>query len=248
SVTGQLLPLEAVNRDADGQIISIEEAYQNSGSQEARGVDLGLQYVIETRFGVFTWLTQATYLDSFQFSQLPGETERELRSGFLPGVDPDEGYLKWKANSRIDWAWHGFDLVTTVHYLDGFHEILARDSSFPDGKKEHYIKQTWFFDVQASYNFTFAPPVETQPVAGYAKDSQDITSSGDGQPAQSASAQTANFALPIWKRVLNNTIVTIGCNDVFGQDPPHAGTTTNYADFLYDPTGRFVYVSLTKKF
>ncbi|MEO7723419.1 MAG: hypothetical protein ABIU29_01835, partial [Chthoniobacterales bacterium] len=167
---------------------------------------------------------------------------------FLPGTEANEGYLKWRANSRIDWAWHGFDLVSTVHYLDGFHEVLNRDSSFPDGKKEHYIKQTWFFDVQASYDFTFAPPVETQPVAGYAKDAQEITSASGGQPVESAPTQTANFALPVWKRLLNNTTLTIGCNNVFGHDPPDAATATNYADFLYDPTGRFVYVSLTKKF
>ena len=38
----------------------------------------------------------------------------------------DEGYLKWKANSQIDWIWKGLDLGMTVHYLDGFHEILAK--------------------------------------------------------------------------------------------------------------------------
>ncbi len=248
SVTGQLLPLEQVNRGADGEIVSIEEAFQNSGSQKARGIDFGVQYQVETRVGTFTWLTQASYLDSFQFAQLPGETERELRGGSLPGSDADEAYLKWRANSRIDWAWHGFDLVNTVHYLDGFHEVLNRGSNFPDGKKEHYVKQTWFFDVQASYNFSFVAPVETQPVAGYAKDAQEITSASGGQAVESASAQTANFALPVWKRLLHNTTLTIGCNNVFGHDPPDAATATNYADFLYDPTGRFVYVSLTKKF
>ena len=39
----------------------------------------------ETQFGIFTSLTQATYLDSFQFAEVPGDTEVELRSGILPG-------------------------------------------------------------------------------------------------------------------------------------------------------------------
>ncbi|HEY4283462.1 MAG TPA: TonB-dependent receptor, partial [Chthoniobacterales bacterium] len=82
---GQSLPLEKVNRDANGEIVSIELAYQNGGSQKARGVDFGIQYQIESRFGVFTWLTQATYLDSFQFAEVPTDTEVELRSGVLPG-------------------------------------------------------------------------------------------------------------------------------------------------------------------
>ncbi len=241
SVTGQLLPLEAVNRDPNGQIVSIEEAYQNAGSQKARGIDFGLQYQIETRFGVFTWLTQASYLDSFQFAQLPGEKERELRSGLLPIFFSDEAYLEWRANSRVDWAWHGYNLGVTAHYLDGFHEILF------DGR-EHYVKQTWFFDLQGSYSFNFVAPVEAQPVAGYSKDTRDMTVSHDGQSVESAVAQTAHSALPIWKRLLHDTTVTIGCNNVFGQDPPDALSDVRYPAFLYDSTGRFVYIGLTKKF
>ena len=41
-------------------------------------------------------------------------------------------------------------------------------------------------------------------------------------------------------------MVTIGCNDIFGQDPPKS--IGGYPVFAYDPTGRFVYVSVTKKF
>ena len=57
SIAGQSLPLESVSRDANGEIVSIELAYQNGGSQKARGVDFGIQYQIESRFGVFTWLS-----------------------------------------------------------------------------------------------------------------------------------------------------------------------------------------------
>jgi hypothetical protein len=134
-------------------------------------VDFGIQYQIQTQFGVFTSLTQATYLDSFQFAEVPGDTELELRSGQLPGFLSDEAHLKWRANSRLDWAWHGFDLATTVHYLDGFHESINFNFGIPfnQGIFEHYVKQTWFFDVQASYNFVFVPAVETAAVPGYSK-------------------------------------------------------------------------------
>ena len=252
-IPGQSLPLEKVNRGADGEIASIELAYENSGSQKARGADFGLQYQIQTQFGTFTSLTQTTYLDSFQFAQLPGQAEIELRGRAPfngPGGGSDEGYLKWKANSRLDWAWHGFDLGVTAHYLDGFHEILntTRDSGipFPNGLKEHYVKETWFFDVQLSYNFTFAARVENQPVAGYSTDAKEAGSAKN--VSEPAVAQAASYRLPCWKNLLNNTKITLGCNNVFGHDPPDARATANYADFLYDSTGRFVYVSLTKKF
>ena len=53
------------------------------------------------------------------------------------------------------------------------------------------------------------------------------------------------------KNLLKSTSLTIGCNNVFGQDPPKAygggGSGTGYPGFIYDATGRFVYVTLTKK-
>jgi hypothetical protein len=69
--------------------------------------------------------------------------------------------------------------------------------------------------------------------------------------ALTRSLRSCDFYLaqtPCWKNLVNGTTVTLGCNNVFGHDPPDAFTTTNYPDFLYDSTGRFVYVSLTKKF
>ena len=63
---GTLLPGEIVLHDpASGEVTRIIKTYQNGGSQTARGVDLGLQYQVPTSFGIFTSLTQVTYLDSF---------------------------------------------------------------------------------------------------------------------------------------------------------------------------------------
>src|SRR5204863_8656555 len=56
SVSGDLLPGEAVIRNANGEIVLIENPFQNAGSQKARGVDFGLSYQVESRFGTFTWL------------------------------------------------------------------------------------------------------------------------------------------------------------------------------------------------
>jgi outer membrane receptor protein involved in Fe transport len=59
--------------------------------------------------------------------------------------------------------------------------------------------------------------------------------------------------MPCWKTVLNNTTLTVGVNDIFGEDPPHEigfedGNSIGYPGFLYDNLGRFVYVELKKKF
>jgi hypothetical protein len=57
---------------------------------------------------------------------------------------------------------------------------------------------------------------------------------------------TANAALSLWKRALRGTAITLGCTNIFDHDPPHSND--NFPRFIYDPTGRFIYVSLKKRF
>jgi iron complex outermembrane receptor protein len=238
-------PGESVERNADGTISRIFTPFVNSGNTQTNGIDMGLQYVYPTKYGTFTSVTNATWVNTYQMATFANLPQKEL-NGYTtdPGASND-GYLKWKGVSRLDWAWNGWDLVWTTNFLDGFHDRK------PNGTL-HYTSQTWFFDGQLSYDFTFVPPVENQPVAGYSKDAKDVTMGKDGKATESAVTQTATVALPIWKQVLNGTTITLGCNDIFGQDPPTAygfgGNSTKYPGFLYDATGRFVYVQLTKKF
>jgi hypothetical protein len=95
----------------------------------------------------------------------------------------------------------------------------------------------------------FTPPVEPQPVAGYSKGGKEVVASKDGKAVES----TAAYSMPCWKTILNNSTVTIGCNNIFGQDPPHAfgffsSNLVNYPGSTYDNLGRFWYVELKKKF
>jgi len=239
---GALLPGEMVLRNpATGEPARIIETYQNGQSQRARGVDLSLQYQWATRFGTFTSLTQATYLDSFRQALIAGAPTAEV-SGNAIGVS-DDAYLRWKGISRLDWTWRGLDIVGTARYFDGFHE-------FTSGGRNHWVSQTWFFDAQATYDFTFVGPVEPQTVAGYSKDAKSIAMNENKGALEAA--RSTNYSVINWKKALNDTSITIGCNNVFGQDPPKAygfgGSSTGYPGFIYDATGRFVYVTLRKRF
>src|SRR4029077_3658549 len=103
--------------------------------------------------------------------------------------------------------------------------------------------------VQASYSLIFTPPVEAAPVAGYSKGGKEVVTSKDGKQVET----TAAYSMPCWKTILNNSTVTLGCNDVFGQDPPtmfgvNQSNANNYPAFAYDNIGRFWYVELKKKF
>ena len=233
NAAGQSLPLERVTRDPlTHEITFVEDAFENAGSRKAIGADFGLDYQLQTRIGTFTSDTQVTYLESLQFAETPDTPEQELRAGtFLSNT----GALRWKGNSRLDWAWNGFGMDMTAYYLDGFHETLFRNSTgLPFS---HWVSQTWMFDVRASYTFNFVP----EAVSSSALDGK--------QAAPATNGSTASYGCSSWKRWLNGTTIVLGCNNVFGQDPPEAaGSVRKYPGFLYDPTGRFVYVSLTKKF
>ncbi|HEY8669731.1 MAG TPA: TonB-dependent receptor, partial [Terriglobales bacterium] len=209
--SGTLLPGEVVERDAGGFITRVIIPEQNLGAQEARGFDFGLQYQKETPWGIFTWFNQATYLDEFLFPQ--------FAKGNLAGRTTDlgasnEGYYKWRGDSRLDWAWNSFDVATTAHFIDGFHERLG-------DLREHYVHQEWLFDVQGSYDFSgLLPTVQNQPVPGYAKDTKEVTQGKDGPNSETAATQTANYSLLTWQRWVKGLTITVGCNNVFGTDPP----------------------------
>ncbi len=244
-IDGALLPGEIVQRDPAGFISRIFVPFINSGGVKANGIDFGVQYVYPTSFGTFTSLTNASWLNSYQFSPTPGAPEQELAGYTTDPTASDDAFLKWRAIHRVDWAWNGLDIVGTLRYTGGFGD---RTKAFT----KHYSNATWIIDGQASYDFTFVAPVEEQPVAGYSKDAKDLGAGKDGKPTETAADQAANYGLPIWKRILNGTTITVGCDNIFGTDPPDAigggGNSVGAPDFIYDSTGRFVYVQLTKKF
>lgn len=68
----------------------------------------------------------------------------------------------------------------------------------------------------------------------------------DKETVAASDSDFLNQARPIWKRLLEGTTISAGCNNVFDPDPPHAATGVNFPGALYDPAGRFVYVRVSK--
>jgi iron complex outermembrane receptor protein len=264
---GGLPPGVQVNIDPTTNTANfVKSGFENSGRQRARGIDMSLQYQVQTaNIGTFTWSNDWTYLDSFLF-QLNGDAKTHEVSGrtnndpfegaFFGQVTIGDGFLKWKGITRLTWDWNNFDLSIAGRYNDGFREQrtqkVAPNDRFPDGLNvpaEHWIKQRFFFDGQLSYNLVFTQPVEQHPVAGYSKDGgKEVKSGKDKEVVEQTAA-----AMPCWKSLLNNTTYTIGCNNILGADPPKAygtfnGNSNNYPGGLYDNLGRFWYVELVKRF
>jgi outer membrane receptor protein involved in Fe transport len=259
---GGLPPGVSVNIDpATNTANFVQSGFESSGRQSVRGVDLSLQYQFQiANWGTFTWSNDWTYLDQFLF-QLNGDaathnlvkrTNDDPFTGFFfgPGTIGD-GFLQWKGISRLTWDYQNFDLTVAGRYNDGFREQRNNhvDPAINNGQTviEHWIKARIFFDGQMSYTLVFTQPVEQHPVAGYSKDSKQVKSGKDKEVVEQAAA------MPCWKTLLNNTTYTLGCQNIFGEDPPKAfgfqkSNANNYPGALYDNLGRFLYVELIKKF
>src|SRR5438874_207404 len=248
----------AVLFDPSGGFAGVTSPYLNGGRENARGVDLGLQYQIETGFGIFTWLTRVSYLDQFVFQfpgdrawQVAGRSNADWFAGsFFGDVTTGDAWYKWKGLTNLDWTWHNIDFNVTVHLVDGFWEQI-KAKQFDGVWKQHWVHPTWFTDAQLSYSLIFTPPVEAAPVPGYSKGGKEVITSKEGKEKEVPPA--AVYSMPCWQTILNNSTITVGVNNIFGEDPPKSigfefGNSTGYPGSSYDNLGRFLYARLIKKF
>ncbi len=197
--------------DPAGNFAGVSAPYLSGGRENARGADFGIQYAIETGYGTFTWLTRASYLDSFIY-QFPGSEAREVagranngpfEGSFFGDVTSGDAWVKWKGITNLDWTWHNIDFNVTMHMYDGFWEQI-KAKQFDGIWKQHRVHPTWFTDAQLSYSLIFTPPVEAAPVPGYSKGGKEVISSKEGKEVPPA----AVYSMPCWKNILNNSTIT----------------------------------------
>ena len=127
--TGGFAPGQAVERNADGTISRIFLPFVNSGNTQTNGIDFGLQYVYPTKYGTFTSVTNATWVNTFQQAVFAGQPQKELNGYTTDPFASNDGYLKWKGVSRLDWAWNGWDLVLTRELPRWFPRTLSQRAS-----------------------------------------------------------------------------------------------------------------------
>ncbi len=244
--------------DQFGTYAGVSSPYTNGGRTRSNGVDLGLQYQIETGIGTFSFLSRWSYLNEF-VANFPGEKPRQVAGSsssewflgsFFGDVTNPQAWLKWRGDTNLDWTWHNVDFNVTLHTLDGYWEQIY-STKFDGFWKRHWVSPTWFTDAQLSYSLIFTPPVEAAPVPGYSKGGKEVITSKEGKEKEVPPA--AVYSMPCWKNILNNSTITVGVNNVFGEDPPPSfsyelSNSVGYPGGLYDNLGRFWYVRLIKKF
>ncbi len=209
-----------VTYDANNEITNINATFRNLGTVVTDGVDLDLNYKLETKAGTFTFQSTFAFINSFEQVIIPGGPNEEFVDTFsIP---------EFKMINSLFYSNKGFEAGITVNYTDSYDDLQYSDSD-PIRKVGSWTT----VDLQASYEFNFEP----ESLPNYSKDK-------GGKSLK----EVVPGSLSGWKKWLNGTKITVGCLNVGDVDPPFANIEEGYDTQTADPTGRFIYASVRKRF
>jgi iron complex outermembrane recepter protein len=125
-----------------GQIQSIDITSVNFGALQTSGVDTQLSASFDTSLGTFTPSLLATWVRSFESSDIPGAppVERINRANPVDGSIP-----RWRASGTLAWNRLGVTLAATARYLTSYDD--ATPTGILNGRT---ISSTVFTDMQAA--------------------------------------------------------------------------------------------------
>jgi iron complex outermembrane receptor protein len=154
---------DLITRGADGTLATgmIETTARNLSSQMVRGVDLGINYRLNTdNLGSFRFGTQLAYVDSLK-TKFDAESEEQENIGFttLP---------EWRATGTVDWNYGNFGSTMRVNYTSSLPGAFSSNEPLPSEKISRYVTvnlqvrydaQEWGkFSLGANNLFNRKPP------------------------------------------------------------------------------------------
>ncbi len=150
----------------------------------------------------------------------------ELRQPGKPNLDKTDSIAlpEFRLASSLTYNRGGFDAGVTVNYTDSY------DDELPNGRSEPHTVGSWTtVDLQMSYEWRYGSLEDAVP---------DGKGGGTRRPR----------ALKGWQRLLDGAKLTLGVLNAGNSEPPFANADFGYDPQTADPTGRFLYASLRKKF
>ena len=216
-----------IRNPVSGDIESVTATYENLNDSYIDGVDISANYVMGdpyTNLGQLTFNLNGTFL--FNYITDDG-------TGAVQNVGQDSGglgpYSRYRQDASITWDYHNFSFTVSNDFSSGYTDTEAQpvNAGYPDSGNaiERSVASYVTFDLQASYTF------DKQEMAKWAP-----LPKGDGFD---------------WRGVVDGTKITVGCNNVYDFQPPFTANpsdTLGYDPDYADPTGRFIYAELSKKF
>jgi outer membrane receptor protein involved in Fe transport len=242
-----------VTRDESGALFAIDSQTANAGKRLVNGMDITAAYALPwTNFGQFTISMGYNYFFTWKAEALEGAGTTNFLGDYVnstlplaPGAIPyHKGFL------RSEWAWKGFDFVSTLNYISSFNDDgafvpaarpvggTAAQPTYPFYRRvSDYIT----LDMQLSYEFR-KPEIEAA-----AADPKSFSKDGKSTISKEVAGAESSS---IWQRILWGTTVRVGVNNAFDRNPPTVlgAFNDNYDTSLYTIRNRYWYVGLNKKF
>jgi len=245
----------AITRGPTGQIVNVNEAYQNLGTRTVDGIDFGFSYVTkEYPWGKLDIEANATYIYNFTLNQFLGVQANGKEKFSILDQEDSYGIPDFKANISLFYSKLLFGIDTfrtglTLNYIDSEHDINDNfkgtygQATLDAPNYVHLIGSFTTLDWQIAYTLgESTPPVAQMPQPGYSKDGKRIL----GEKAISPKPEGSNSGIRKW---LANTTLTFGINNIGDAKPPFS------ADYFqgFDtgntvPYGRLFYFQIDKKF
>lgn len=247
--------------DPFGPIVLLQLPKENLGRFIEEGWDYEAVYSFQTSrlqhgdWGTLTARLNGTYLDRAVLQAVVGGPEKVVVGTFGGGfLGPSGGgsfthhrwYLSLFYNGpAVSWS-AGLDSGFTVHYIGQYWDDRSFTADFEGRKIREWITLDWILN----YTFNFPTPARQNEVPGYAKDSGKNARIKTGNDNNILAVSTAEYNSCGWRAWLNNTTVTLGINNVFGEEPPFvaAAFENGYDESTTNLKGRTWYVALKKRF
>jgi iron complex outermembrane receptor protein len=144
-----------------GQVDYIDDQFVNQNPQVAQGIDLGLNYRLNTEsFGDFTLNTDVAKMDKLYQSPAPEALQliNAKASGAINASTPitggaelvgQNGNVKWRGSGSINWRYNNFGVTWYSAYVGHFYDtaLTYADGSF------YVADDTLIHNVSVSYTF-----------------------------------------------------------------------------------------------
>ena len=216
-----------IRNPVSGAIQSVTATYENLSNSYIDGIDVGGDYVVGdpyANWGQLTFNLSGTFLFNYWTDDGTGAVQNVGQDS--AGLGP---YSRYRQDASLTWDFHNFSFTVSNDFSSGYTDTDAQpvNAGLPDSGKaiERSVASWVSFDMQASYTFDKQEMDKWAPLP-----------KSDGFD---------------WRGVLQGTKITVGCNNVYDFQPPFTANpsdTLGYDPDYADPTGRFIYAEISKKF
>ena len=146
-----------LSRAPSGVPVDFINPLLNFGALETNGVDLDVTYNLETSFGEFKFVWDATYTDTYRFINDAGVAQDNLAGRNIG----DLGFPRWKSSLNTTWTMDDWSVHHTLQYIGEQTEACLLPNVSSDtwacsdlDNGENLLDVVIYNDLQVSYNLS----------------------------------------------------------------------------------------------